>query len=385
MVLRVIGRVALMAITILGCATIITSSSYSANTKASRVDDLSSFEISNEHYTPSGSTNAATMQQTIPTTVDSASGDYVQNGVVRDPVIPLNRAYSAQTPQPAVFDSNGTQNESRQYQSSSVISPAQASAYQQPSSDKASRYSRDYAVQQVAQASMYNQQNVPQSLESGAEQFSVAADNETPPVTKTAIVGRPSTSVQPISDIEPAAGHQGYQQPMAPEPQRNLPQVLSVSNSSSAGAPGSARYVVESWRARKGESVQAVLKRWADRQSVALMWSTAETPFLQEDFSYMGTFQDAVNHLLENVKGTDLRPEVRGREGADVKNPVYTAQPDSTIRQIRPAPNQDVMPVAGTMYPSDRTYSAAPVTSVSKDRINTYNGVQPASGADSIN
>ena len=61
--------------------------------------------------------------------------------------------------------------------------------------------------------------------------------------------------------------------------------------------------IVKSWRARKGENVRDILRRWSERQNVDLMWASAETPSLQKDFSYVGKFQDAVNNLLKQTGG----------------------------------------------------------------------------------
>ncbi|HNQ92960.1 MAG TPA: TcpQ domain-containing protein [Alphaproteobacteria bacterium] len=90
---------------------------------------------------------------------------------------------------------------------------------------------------------------------------------------------------------------------------------------------------VDSWRARKGENVRDVLRRWSDRQSVDLMWASPSTPNLQKDFSFFGNFQDAVNNLLKEAGGEGLHSQFRS-EGLD---PVIMA-PASTITTNLPVP-----------------------------------------------
>lgn len=53
------------------------------------------------------------------------------------------------------------------------------------------------------------------------------------------------------------------------------------------------------WRARKGELMSDVLKRWAERSNVDFMWSAAESPKIADDFSYIGNFEAATAKLME--------------------------------------------------------------------------------------
>lgn len=63
--------------------------------------------------------------------------------------------------------------------------------------------------------------------------------------------------------------------------------------------------VVESWRARKGENLQDVLRRWGERQSVDVQWNSKNTLFVAQDFTFVGTFDGAVARLLkDNAKDT---------------------------------------------------------------------------------
>lgn len=65
-----------------------------------------------------------------------------------------------------------------------------------------------------------------------------------------------------------------------------------------AAAPSSAK-IVQSWRARKGENVRQILKRWSDREQTDLLWAAATSPELKKEFSFVGTYQDAVSALLK--------------------------------------------------------------------------------------
>lgn len=89
--------------------------------------------------------------------------------------------------------------------------------------------------------------------------------------------------------------------------------------------------VVDTWRARKGESLHDVLQRWAVRGHADLMWASATTPFLKEDFSYVGRFQNAVNKLIQDTAPNKIHSQYRS-EGL---NPVMMA-PASTVTTSPP-------------------------------------------------
>lgn len=61
---------------------------------------------------------------------------------------------------------------------------------------------------------------------------------------------------------------------------------------------------VQSWRARKGESVRDVLKRWSNRENVDLLWASGTYPVLEKDFSYFGDLQGAVTNLTQATGGS---------------------------------------------------------------------------------
>jgi hypothetical protein len=82
--------------------------------------------------------------------------------------------------------------------------------------------------------------------------------------------------------------------PSAPAPLA-LPPEAEIAPAAAPAAPK----IVESWRARKGENVRQILKRWSDREQTDLLWAAATSPELKKDFSFIGTYQDAVSALLK--------------------------------------------------------------------------------------
>lgn len=98
------------------------------------------------------------------------------------------------------------------------------------------------------------------------------------------------------------------------------------------GIEAVARVPVESWRARKGETVRDVLQRWSVRGGTDLMWASPDSPVLQKGFTYVGKFQDAVNALIRAEGGDRIHSQYRS-EGL---NPVMMA-PASTVTTSAPA------------------------------------------------
>ena len=59
----------------------------------------------------------------------------------------------------------------------------------------------------------------------------------------------------------------------------------------------------DTWRARKGEKLKEVLKRWSDRADTEFAWTAAESPVIKSEFSYVGTFQEATKRLMDKNAG----------------------------------------------------------------------------------
>lgn len=65
--------------------------------------------------------------------------------------------------------------------------------------------------------------------------------------------------------------------------------------------------VVESWRARKGERLQDVLRRWGERHAVDVKWNSSNALVVGKDFTFMGTFEAAVDGILKENAGDSLK------------------------------------------------------------------------------
>ena len=89
---------------------------------------------------------------------------------------------------------------------------------------------------------------------------------------------------------------------------------------------------LESWRARKGEPVREVVKRWSSREGTDLLWAAGDNPILKKDFSYVGSLEDAVAALIQ-ANGTPLYTQYR----SDGMNPVMMS-PASTVTTERAGP-----------------------------------------------
>lgn len=99
--------------------------------------------------------------------------------------------------------------------------------------------------------------------------------------------------------------------------------------------------IISSWRARKGENVQDILRRWSQRESVDLMWTSAASASLKEDFSYVGKFQDAVTLLLQKAGLNELSSQFRSE--------------DLSAAMIKPSPAKSIDNAAGQKKDSGTT------------------------------
>lgn len=97
---------------------------------------------------------------------------------------------------------------------------------------------------------------------------------------------------------------------------------------------------VASWRARKGEPVREVLRRWSEREGTEMMWAAPNDPVLSKDFSKVGTLQDAVTGLLREV-GQPLYTQYR----SDGLNPVMMSPASTVTSDVAPEPQPPAAPV----------------------------------------
>ena len=90
---------------------------------------------------------------------------------------------------------------------------------------------------------------------------------------------------------------------------------------------------VASWRARKGEPVREVIRRWSEREGTEMMWAAPNDPVLAKDYSKVGTLQEAVTGLLRDV-GQPLYTQFR----SDGLNPVMMSPASTVTSDVAPEP-----------------------------------------------
>lgn len=117
-----------------------------------------------------------------------------------------------------------------------------------------------------------------------------------------------------------------------------------------------AKDMVWSWRARKGENVRDVLRRWSERENVDLMWASTSAPALKKEFSYVGKFQDAVNLMLKESGVAGLHSQFRSEGMAPVM-----MEPASTVTTNLPVPE-----APATAQAAGKTPAATSVASIFK-------------------
>lgn len=123
---------------------------------------------------------------------------------------------------------------------------------------------------------------------------------------------------------------------------------------------------VSSWRARKGEPVREVIRRWSEREGTELMWAAPNDPVLAKDYSKVGTLQDAVTGVLREA-GQPLYTQFR----SDGLNPVMMS-PASTV-------TSDVAPPQVVAAPVDLVMAEPPRAQIIKSQPQAQPQVQPQS------
>lgn len=90
----------------------------------------------------------------------------------------------------------------------------------------------------------------------------------------------------------------------------------------------------DTWRARKGEKLKEVLKRWSERAGIEFAWTAAESPVIKSEFSYVGTFQEATKRLMDKNAG-----QLKMKFADEVPPP---AEPVLPVAQAAPVPADPV-------------------------------------------
>ncbi len=157
-----------------------------------------------------------------------------------------------------------------------------------------------------------------------------AAPIQTPPAPAAAIAAQ---APMDIASIQPAM-------PMPTPVVIPAPKALVVEDAVKAPPPIPVPAErVDTWRARKGESMRDILKRWSDRAGTEFVWTAAESPKITDEFSYMGTFQDATTKLMAKNAG-QLKMKFADEVPADNAPGPFAAVPPMS----EPVPLADATP-----------------------------------------
>ncbi|MBI1327092.1 MAG: hypothetical protein GC136_05575 [Alphaproteobacteria bacterium] len=133
----------------------------------------------------------------------------------------------------------------------------------------------------------------------------------------------------------------------------NIPEALTEQKTFVVGEETAPASIVESgpsvdtWRARKGEKVEDVIKRWAERENTNLVWNASQSKNLGSDFSAFGGFNDAVTKLLAREGlGNIKRTYKDASEITSAVAPQMSVQAESIMWQPQPVmPQIDNMPL----------------------------------------
>lgn len=132
---------------------------------------------------------------------------------------------------------------------------------------------------------------------------------------------------EPFTPNAPKANTQ--QAAKAPKATKTKPQFI-ITPSPRAGD------LVEGWRARKGEDVETILRRWSARAQHDLVWDIPQTPHLKSDFTSFGSFDEAVTSLL---RANGLQPgAVQIRPHGLLYNDTPESQPVVLTPQVTQLP-----------------------------------------------
>ncbi len=145
-------------------------------------------------------------------------------------------------------------------------------------------------------------------IEKNAAPVELAAIPDAPKKKRLEIIsGKPPVAIAPAPQPQPQPQAEVAAAPVPvapPEPavERAPPKELIV-ESAVPPVPVPAERIT-SYRARKGENLKDILKRWSEREGTDFVWTAAESPKVSKDFSYVGNFEDAVTKIMAQDSGT---------------------------------------------------------------------------------
>jgi hypothetical protein len=82
------------------------------------------------------------------------------------------------------------------------------------------------------------------------------------------------------------------------------------------------------WRAREGEEIRRVLSQWSQIAGYKFEWQSDRSGMVQKDFSYEGSFEDAVARLMgESGKTSGISAQIAGKDGMELTRNAVLPQP----------------------------------------------------------
>lgn len=99
---------------------------------------------------------------------------------------------------------------------------------------------------------------------------------------------------------------------------------------------------LDTYRARKGESLRDVLRRWSDRAHVDLVWTMASDIILQHDFSHVGDFQPAVAGLLAQYPQSGIKTTLAEQGTAPLEHQPFVEEARAPMVAPQPVTAPDL-------------------------------------------
>jgi hypothetical protein len=124
--------------------------------------------------------------------------------------------------------------------------------------------------------------------------------------------------------------------------------------------------VLDTFRARKGESLRDVLRRWADRAGIDLVWNMPGDITLVKDYSYVGPFDRAVAGLVAAYPESGIKTRLENQGVAFERQPFV-----EEMRAPAVAPMASVGPPLDDFAPMPQMLPAAPPPAASLPRYQT--------------
>lgn len=92
-----------------------------------------------------------------------------------------------------------------------------------------------------------------------------------------------------------------------------------------AAAPVPQGKIVDSFRARKGESLRDVMRRWAQRAGIDIVWTLQSDVTLEHDYSFVGSFEESLNKLLADYPDSGIKTTM-AQPAADISPKPYVEE-----------------------------------------------------------